>query len=158
MKNLTLQITLDQYQNEEELTEVDRKLLNQARLATYKSYAPYSNFHVGAAILLDDGTIVSGNNQENAAFPSGLCAERSAIFWTGANYPEKKIKSIAVVARPGGSDLFRGVSPCGACRQSILEYETRQKSPIRLILVGSDHSILITHSIGDLLPLKFEEF
>ena len=158
MKNLTLKISFEQYQTETELTENEQQLLESARKATYKSYAPYSHFHVGAAILLDDDTIISANNQENVAFPSGSCAEQSAIFWVGANYPDKQIKAIAVVARPGTGDNFRGVSPCGACRQAMLEYEFRQKNPIRLLLLGADNQIIVSNSIGDLLPLKFDEF
>lgn len=158
MQKLNLTITLETYQNDTELTASQRKLLDEARKATYKSYAPYSKFHVGAAILLDDGSIITANNQENAAFPSGSCAEQSAIFWVGANHPERKIKAIAVIARPGSGDEFRGVPPCGACRQAMLEYEVRQAEPIRLIMLGAKNQILITESIGDLLPLKFTDF
>ncbi len=158
MQKLNLTITLETYNNDTELSVQENKLLNEARKATYKSYAPYSNFHVGAAILLDDDTIVIANNQENAAFPSGSCAEQSAIFWVGANYPERTIKSIAVIARPGKGDVFRGVSPCGACRQAMLEYEVRQKEPIRFIMLGANNQILVTESIGDLLPIKFTDF
>lgn len=158
MQKLNLTISLEKYDNENELTPIEQKLLSEARRATYKSYAPYSKFHVGAAVLLDDDQIIIANNQENAAFPSGSCAEQSAIFWIGANYPNHKIKSIAVIARPGSGDIFRGVPPCGACRQAMLEYENRQKQPIRLIMLGADNQILITDSIGDLLPLKFNEF
>ncbi|MEA5260380.1 cytidine deaminase [Arcicella aquatica] len=158
MQKLNLTITLETYNNDTELSVQENKLLNEARKATYKSYAPYSNFHVGAAILLDDDTIVMANNQENAAFPSGSCAEQSAIFWVGANYPERTIKSIAVIARPGKGDVFRGVSPCGACRQAMLEYEVRQKEPIRFIMLGANNQILVTESIGDLLPIKFTNF
>ncbi|MDR6563683.1 MULTISPECIES: cytidine deaminase [unclassified Arcicella] len=158
MQKLNLTITLETYNNDTELSVQENKLLNEARKATYKSYAPYSNFHVGAAILLDDDTIVIANNQENAAFPSGSCAEQSAIFWVGANYPERTIKSIAVIARPGKGDVFRGVSPCGACRQAMLEYEVRQKEPIRFIMLGANNQILVTSSIGDLLPIKFTDF
>lgn len=158
MQKLDLTISLEKYDNEIELTPIEQTLLKEARKATYKSYAPYSKFHVGVAVLLDDGQIITANNQENAAFPSGSCAEQSAIFWIGANYPECKIKSIAVIARPGSGDEFRGVPPCGACRQAMLEYENRQKQSIRLLMLGSDNQILIADSIGDLLPLKFNEF
>lgn len=158
MQKLNLTISIEKYDNENELTPIEQKLLSEARRATYKSYAPYSKFHVGAAVLLDDDQIIIANNQENAAFPSGSCAEQSAIFWIGANYPNHKIKSIAVIARPGSGDVFRGVPPCGACRQAMLEYENRQKQPIRLMMLGADNQILITDSIGDLLPLRFNEF
>ena len=158
MQKLNLTISLEKYDNENQLTPIEQNLLSQARQATYKSYAPYSKFHVGAAVLLDDDQIITANNQENAAFPSGSCAEQSAIFWIGANYPERKIKSIAVIARPGSGDIFRGVPPCGACRQAMLEYENRQGEHIRLMMLGADNQILIADSIGDLLPLKFNEF
>ncbi|MDI9861370.1 MULTISPECIES: cytidine deaminase [Bacteroidota] len=158
MQKLNVTISLESYDSETELSAKEQLLLMEARKATYKSYAPYSQFHVGAAILLEDDTIITANNQENAAFPSGSCAEQSAIFWVGANHPDKKIKSIAVIARPGKGDEFRGVPPCGACRQAMLEYEVRQKQPIRLLMLGANNQVLATESIGDLLPLKFEEF
>ncbi len=158
MQKFNLTISLEKYDNENELSPIEQQLLAEARKATYKAYAPYSQFHVGAAILLDDGQIITANNQENAALPSGSCAERSAIFWVGANYPTHTIKSIAVIARPGSGDTFRGVPPCGACRQAMLEYENRQKQPIRLMMVGDDNTVLITDSIADLLPLRFNEF
>ena len=158
MQKLNLTISLEKYNSENELTSIEQQLLKEARKATYKSYAPYSKFHVGVAVLLDNGQIITANNQENAAFPSGSCAEQSAIFWIGANYPEHKIKAISVIARPGSGDVFRGVSPCGACRQAMLEYENRQNKPIRLLMLDSDDKIIISDSIGDLLPLKFNEF
>ena len=158
MQKLNLTICLEKYNNENELTSIEQQLLKDARKATYKSYAPYSKFHVGVAVLLNNGQIITANNQENAAFPSGSCAEQSAIFWIGANYPEYKIKAIAVIARPGSGDTFRGVSPCGACRQALLEYENRQNEPIRLLMLDSDDKIIISDSIGDLLPLKFNDF
>lgn len=158
MQKFNLMITLEKYDNETELTLIEQKLLSEARKATYKSYAPYSKFHVGVAVLLDNDQIITANNQENAAFPSGSCAEQSAIFWIGANYPDRTIKSIAVIARPGSGDVFKGVPPCGACRQAMLEYENRQSESIRFIMLDADNQILITDSIGDLLPLKFNEF
>ncbi len=158
MQKLNLTISLEKYDNEHELTPIEQQLLNEARKATYKSYAPYSKFHVGAAVLLDNEQIITANNQENAAFPSGSCAEQSAIFWIGANHPDRKIKAIAVIARPGEGDVFRGVPPCGACRQAMLEYENRQGEPIRLLMLSSENQVLISDSIGDLLPLKFNEF
>jgi cytidine deaminase len=158
MQKLNLTISLEVHETEHNLSTNEKRLLQEARNATYKSYAPYSKFHVGAAVLLDNDQIISANNQENAAFPSGSCAEQSAIFWIGANYPQQKIKAIAVVARPGEGDVFRGVSPCGACRQAMLEYEVRQQEPIRLLMLDASNQIIISDSIGDLLPLKFEEF
>ncbi len=158
MQKFNLTISLEKYDNENELTPIEQQLLAEARKATYKAYAPYSQFHVGAAVLLADGQIIAANNQENAAFPSGSCAEQSAFFWIGANFPNQKIKAVAVIARPGTGDVFRGVPPCGACRQAMLEYENRQQEPIRLMMLGDNNQILITDSIADLLPLRFNEF
>lgn len=160
MNTIQLDICLISYPTEAELPEAEQELMKTARHATRKSYAPYSNFHVGAAVLLEDGTVCSAGNQENAAFPSGSCAEQSVIYWVGANYPEQIIKSIAVVARPGmaGADqleVFTPVSPCGACRQSLLEYEHRQSQPIRLLMMMPDGGVLVSESISNLLPVKF---
>lgn len=158
MNTIQLNISLTNYASEDELPEVEQHLMQTARDATRKSYAPYSNFHVGAAVLLEDGTIFSAGNQENAAFPSGSCAEQSVIYWVGANYPDEQIKSIAVVARPGGGnepEIFKPVSPCGACRQSLLEYEHRQNLPIRLLMMQPNGGVIVSESISNLLPVKF---
>lgn len=156
MKTLQLSIRVDAYSTESDLPASEQVLLERAREATFRSYAPYSRFHVGAAVLLEDGTIFTANNQENAAFPSGSCAEQSAIFWIGANHPNQKILSIAVVARPGDERLFKPVSPCGACRQALLEYEHRQQQPIRLLMLQPGGGVLAMNSIADLLPVKFD--
>jgi cytidine deaminase len=156
MNRIQLNISLLDYPNEAELTESEQLLMQAAREATHKSYAPYSRFHVGAAVLLENGTIFSAGNQENAAFPSGSCAEQSVIYWVGANYPGQQIRSIAVLARPGGSEVFRPVSPCGACRQSLLEYEHRQQQPIRLLMMKPDGGVIVSESISNLLPAKFD--
>ncbi len=160
MNTIQLNISLINYPSEGELPEAEQLLMEAAREATRKSYAPYSNFHVGAAVLLDDGTVCSAGNQENAAFPSGSCAEQSVIYWVGANYPNNQITSIAVVARPGAvvadqTEIFKPVSPCGACRQSLLEYEHRQQYPIRLLMMKPDGGVLVSQSISNLLPVKF---
>jgi cytidine deaminase len=155
MHTIQLNIRLINYASEAELPEAEQGLMEAARGATHKSYAPYSNFYVGAAVLLDDGTVHSAGNQENAAFPSGSCAEQSVIYWVGANYPDRQIEAIAVVARPGASESFRPVSPCGACRQSLLEYEHRQQQPIRLLMIKPDGGVLVSESISNLLPVKF---
>ncbi|MFN8353357.1 MAG: cytidine deaminase [Spirosomataceae bacterium] len=156
MQRIQHTIPLQVYASDAELPESERQLLAKAKAATYQSYAPYSNFHVGAAVLLQDGSIHAANNQENAAFPSGSCAEQSVIYWVGANYPTQRIVAIAVVARPGKGDAFKGVSPCGACRQSMLEYEVRQRQAIRLIMVGANDQIIVSESITNLLPVKFD--
>jgi cytidine deaminase len=119
------------------------------------AYAPYSKFKVGAAVLLEDGTVITGNNQENIAYPSGLCAERVALFAAGANNADKQVRSIAITAE---GDLLKDseiVSPCGGCRQVMLETERRQKSPCRIILVGQNGNALVFNSAEDLLPLAF---
>ena len=118
----------------DELTDIDKELVDLAKQATKNAYAPYSKFHVGAALLLTNGVIVKGNNQENAAFPSGTCAERTAIYYAHATYPEETVETLAIAAFFEGKFLDVPVSPCGACRQAILEYETLAKKPIKIIL------------------------
>ncbi len=155
----------------EELTPVDKELIERAKDMTAHAYAPYSHFHVGAAILLDNGKIITGANQENAAFSSGTCAERSACFQAGAAYPGVPFKKIAIAAwtrlhKPDDTPpelCFQGkpISPCGACRQALLEYEAMaggsQSSPIEVLLYGRDN-IYRLPSIASLMPLSFTEF
>lgn len=156
MKELDLHIHV-LIKQEEELTHEEMALLDEARRATYRSYAPYSHFSVGAAVELADGTIVSGSNQENAAYPSGLCAERTAVFYTNSRYPDQPIRRICIVARDTeGQFLQRPISPCGACRQVLLETEQRAKNAIEVLLYGTD-GVYIINSIKDLLPLGFDE-
>ncbi len=124
--------------------------------ARSNAYAPYSNFLVGCALLLENGTIIHGNNQENAAYPSGLCAERVAIFAAGANYPGVSVVKMAITAGPVEGDFEEPVPPCGACRQSIAEYESRQSSPIELLFMGTSGKVARSKSLGDLLPLIFD--
>lgn len=138
-----------------ELPEEDKELVGKAYQASEKAYAPYSNFFVGASVLLEDGTIVLGNNQENAAFPSGTCAERTAVFYAGANYPDKKIKKIVVVAKGDFADPDSLLSPCGGCRQVMLESEQRQNEPIEIILVSGNERTVRLKSVRDLLPFAF---
>ncbi|MFT4031601.1 MAG: cytidine deaminase [Siphonobacter sp.] len=154
MRSFQLTIPLTVYDSETELPDNYQLLLQTARQATQQAYAPYSNFQVGAAVLLNDGTIIKANNQENAAYPSGSCAEQSLIFWVGANYPTHQIEAIAVTAYTEG--VFKAVSPCGACRQALLEYEHRQKSPIRLFMLQPAGGVVATNSIADMLPVKFD--
>jgi cytidine deaminase len=154
MKKLDLNIFLYEY-TLQELDKTDIQLLEKARQACNNAYAPYSNFYVGAAVLLADGTIVMGSNQENAAYPSGLCAERTAVFAAGSNYPDQSIHAIAIVACNQRTKVDTPVSPCGACRQVVLEYEIKQQSPIRVILLGEGDKIYISPSIGNLLPIQF---
>ena len=142
----------------DELTEEERNLVALAIEGTNRSYAPYSHFHVGAAILLKDGTTIVGCNQENAAFPSGICAERSAIFAAGAQYPDQAVMMLAIAARNEKGQLQEEpVSPCGPCRQVIIETETRFKQPVRILLYGTKH-VYIVDGIRQLMPLSFTEF
>ena len=156
MNKISLKIEYAELDNESELNEEERTLLRKAREISNLAYAPYSNFSVGAALLLDNGIIVTGNNQENVAFPSGLCAERVAIFSAGANYPDAAIKTIAITCKSKQFIVKEPLSPCGACRQSMSEYEVRHKSHIRIILQGETGKIRIINSIADLLPFMFK--
>lgn len=139
----------------EELSDIEVKLVNKARESTYRSYAPYSNFRVGAAILLDNGETVCGANQENVAFPSGLCAERTAAFYAHAQHPEQKFTMIAIAARGVDAEfLAEPISPCGACRQSLLQYELLAGHDVPVLLVGRDYVYRLP-SIRSLLPFAF---
>ena len=140
-----------------ELNETDKNLVNCAKKATETAYAPYSKFHVGAAVLLENGEIVSGSNQENAAFPSGTCAERTTIFYAGARYPGVRFCSMAIAAFTDGEFIEEPISPCGACRQAILEYEKLGGLPIEILLAGRE-KVYKLQGIRSLLPLSFEEF
>lgn len=145
------------YKTEQDLSNEDRLLLMHARKSLESAYAPYSNFNVGAAILLENGEIVIGNNQENAAYPSSLCAERVAIYYAGAKYPGIKIKAIAVTVKAASQVINEPVTPCGACRQAIAEYETRYEHKIRIIMAGETGKVFISESIESLLPLMFNK-
>lgn len=163
MKQLEIK-TLIQECSYEELQEKDKELVTEAKEGTRRAYAPFSNYHVGAAILMGNGKIVVGSNQENAAYPSGLCAERTAIFYASSSNPGERIKKIAIAAwtKPtegtAWEDGFQKepVSPCGGCRQALIEYEHLYGN-IEVILYGKD-KIYILPSVGSLLPLGFTEF
>lgn len=155
MKKIDINISYDKAE-EHDLTSVEKSLLDAARKATYRSYSPYSNFRVGAAVLLDDGTIVEGSNQENSSYPQGLCAERTALFYAGSRYPDNKIDAICIAARgTDGEFTTLPITPCGGCRQVLCESECRQKSPIKVLLYGLD-AIYIISSAQQLLPLAFQ--
>ena len=139
-----------------ELNETEKKLVDLAKEATKGSYAPYSNFHVGAAILLENGVMIKGANQENAAF-AGICGERSAFYNAGANYPGVDVTLVAITAFTDGDFVEDPCSPCGMCRQSMLEFEKNSKQPIQVLLVGKK-AIYKLHSVADLLPLSFTDF
>lgn len=153
-KDITTSIDVATY---EELNETDRHLVDLARQATSRSYAPYSHFRVGAALLLDNGEIVTGSNQENAAFPSGTCAERTTAFYAHSRYPDAKFVTLAIAARDtSGEEISSPVSPCGACRQSLLEFEILGGSDVKVVLAGAKE-IYILPSVRSLLPLCFSE-
>ncbi len=156
MKTTEIKIVVHEYQNIGELPENDQLLLNEARRITALAYAPYSGFHVGAAVLLDNGLIITGNNQENSAYPSGLCAERVALFYANANYPDSGVKKIAVSAAKNGVLVNDSVKPCGACRQALAEAEVRFDNPIGIVLDGQD-SIIVLNGVESLLPLSFSK-
>ena len=137
-----------------ELSEEDRQLVEAAKKATNGSFAPYSKFNVGAAVRLQNGTVVVGANQENAAYPSGLCAERTALFAAGAQFPDQPVVALAIAARKGKRFLPQPISPCGACRQVISGVEERFGVPIRILLYGTDGT-LVSEGITPLLPLRF---
>lgn len=142
----------------EELTPLEQTLVTRAREMTSKSYAPYSRFCVGAAIALSNGEIVTGANQENVAYPSGTCAERSACFYAHAQYPDAKFVEMAIVARgTDGEFVTEPISPCGACRQALLEYETLAGANVPVLLAGQD-VIYKLQSVKSLLPLAFTDF
>ena len=155
MKELNLQIGIRIY-DEAELDAADRQLVAAACEATQRSYAPYSHFSVGAAARLADGTIVSGSNQENAAYPSGLCAERTTLFYANSRYPDQPVRTLAIAARnERGEYLKAPIPPCGACRQVMLETESRHATPMRVLLYGTE-GIYGLQKVGDLLPLSFD--
>ena len=154
MKALNIQIAIKIYEYEE-LSAADRELIDAACQATHRSYAPYSHFSVGAAARLSDNTIVTGTNQENAAYPSGLCAERTTLFYANSQYPDQAVVTLAIAARTEKDFIDTPIPPCGACRQVILETEKRYKQPIRILLYGKK-CIYEVQSIGHLLPLSFD--
>ena len=139
-----------------ELAERDRQLIEAAKESTQHSYAPYSHFHVGAAVLLADGTVVTGTNQENAAYPSGMCAERTALFHAGSIHPDQPVIAMAIAAQSKGTFTPIPITPCGACRQVMLETELRHGHPIRIILYGTQSICIIGQGVRELLPLIFD--
>ena len=155
MTNKELKIAYTEYDSVDQLEQVDKELVEAAIEATKTSYAPYSKFSVGAAIRLEDGMIVKGSNQENAAYPSGICAERTAMFYAGANYGDKAMTAIAVVASQNGIICPSPVSPCGACRQVMAQYQTKSGIPMKVLLIGAQ-KIWKFEKVDDLLPLIFD--
>lgn len=143
--------------SEEELAPADRELVDAAKQATYTSYAPYSRFSVGAAVRLTNGELLAGSNQENAAFSAGTCAERCTMFYANAKFPDEAIATIAIAARgTNGEFTAQPISPCGVCRQALIEAQTRAKGKLRVIMYGR-REVYVVGSISDLLPFQFDE-
>ena len=157
MKKITITTTFSEYQDLEELSAIEKQMMLLAIAARKKAYAPYSKFTVGCAVVLDNGEVVEGSNQENAAYPSGLCAERVAIFYAGANYPNAKVLKLFITASPEDRDLEQPIPPCGACRQSIAEYESKQDAPIEIYFMGGKGKIYKSDSLKNILPFMFDK-
>lgn len=155
MKEFTLTCTFTSYKSADELPAADLELMNEATKASNDAYAPYSKFRVGAALRLGNGKIICGNNQENVAYPSGLCAERVALFYASATYPNEIVESIAVTAQTDEFKISDPVTPCGSCRQVLAESEKKQNTNIRIIMKGAEGEVYVTESAQCLLPLMF---
>ncbi len=155
MEKKIYQLSVQEYSSIEELKSDEQNLLQQAHQAVASSYAPYSKFHVGAAVLLENGTIVLGSNQENAAYPSGLCAERVALFAASAQYPDVAVTAIAITVHSEKMKVEEPLPPCGACRQVMSEYEYKGGHDMKVILQGETGNIQIIDRADSLLPLTF---
>lgn len=155
MTSKEIRIAYNEYASLDQLDTRDRELAEAAIAATGNSYAPYSRFNVGAAVRLDNGEIIKGSNQENAAYPSGICAERTAMFYASATYPEARMESIAIAASQNGVICCNPVSPCGACRQVMAEYQTKGGRYMTILLIGKDKILKFTR-VDDILPLIFD--
>lgn len=154
MTGKEIKISFEEYSSVDEMNAMDKELVAAAIEASKGSYAPYSHFNVGAAVRMEDGSIVKGSNQENAAYPSGICAERTAMFAAGAAYPDKAMVSLAVVAGPDGTITEEPASPCGACRQVMAQYQTKGGRNLSVILVGAK-AIWKFEKVDDILPFIF---
>ena len=155
MTSKEIKIAYHEFDSIDELEAKDRELAQAAVEATAQAYAPYSKFNVGAAVLFEDGVIVKGANQENAAYPSGLCAERTALFYASASRPDKAMVAIAIAAGQDGQLCETPATPCGACRQVMAQYQLKSGLPMRVLLVGA-HKIWRFEKVDDLLPLIFD--
>ena len=155
MTSKEIKIAYKEYDSLDQLEQYDRELAEAAIQATEGSYAPYSKFNVGAAVRLDNGTIIKGSNQENAAYPSGTCAERTAMFYASAAYPDNAMTSIAITASQTGRLCDNPATPCGACRQVMAQYQTKGGQPMTILLVGGK-KIWKFEKVDDLLPLIFD--
>lgn len=157
MKEIKVTSTFFVYNDIKDIPSDVQQLMKKASTARKNAYAPYSKFHVGAAILLDNNEVITGNNQENASYPSGLCAERTAIYYAGAKYPEAKILKMAIIAGSTKNVTSKPIPPCGACRQAIAEYEIKQESPIEIYFMGETGKVIKSNSLANLLPLLFDK-
>ncbi len=157
MKEIKIESTLFVFESVDELPKEVNSLMLEAIEARDKAYAPYSKFSVGAALLLDSGEVITGSNQENASYPSGLCAERTAIYYAGAKYPKAKILRIAITASSQNKPTEIPIPPCGACRQAIAEYEIKQDLPIEIYFMGETGKVIKSNSLVNLLPLIFDK-
>ena len=157
MKEIQIETKLSVFESFEELSQSEKEFMNQAVEIRKKAYAPYSKFQVGAAIVLDNGVVLQGSNQENAAYPSGLCAERVVIFYAGANYPNNKIMKLFISATHSDRDSENSIPPCGSCRQSIAEYEIKQDLPIEIYFMGAKGAVYKSDSLKNLLPFMFDK-
>ena len=155
MKESKFEFHYEVYNDISELTEQDAWLLTEARVVTEQAYAPYSNFHVGAVAILENGEVVAGTNQENASYPVGICAERVLLGTIATMHPKVPVKSIAISYNSDEVKSDHPISPCGMCRQALLEYETRTSKPIRLILSGQEGKVYIIKTASFLLPFAF---
>lgn len=155
MNQVDITITYHEYSSADELDTADKALLGEARNAMKSAYAPYSTYHVGAAVRLQNGEIITGNNQENAAYPSGLCAERVALFYASSQYPDIPVESIAIAAKAKYYDISAPVTPCGSCRQVMAETENRFHNQLRLIMSGENGKIIVVKGVKNILPLMF---
>ena len=155
MKKINHSFIVTEFENRKELESEDNLLLQKAIEAVDNAYAPYSTFYVGAAVLLENGEIVTGNNQENAAYPSGLCAERVALFFASSIYPDVAVKAIAITAKAENFTIKEPVAPCGACRQVMAETENRFDNKLRVIMMGEEGVIQVVEGMESLLPSAF---
>ena len=155
MTNKEIKIGYREYESVSALPAADKELADAAIQAIDNAYAPYSRFNVGAAVMFEDGEIIKGSNQENAAYPSGLCAERTALVYASASRPEKKMAAIAIAAAQNGEICKNPVTPCGACRQVMVQYQTKSGRPMKVILAGAD-KVWVFEKVDDLLPFIFD--
>ncbi len=156
-RKISANIYLNEFSDDHQLDPQDRQLLILARKSLNQAYAPYSGFKVGCAVLLEDDLIITGSNQENASYPSGLCAERVALFAASSHHPQKTIYKLAISAQKASGSQYLPVTPCGGCRQVMIEYQSKQGQPIEILMEGENGKVYHAESVDMLLPFKFSE-